>query len=135
MSRISSHTYETVYVLRPSLSETDSQTIHQKIEAVIAKFTGKLILRDEWGTKELAFEIDNERSGKFTIIVYTGTPGVVEEIERHFKISGDVLRFLTVAVEPDYEYAKVKLQIQTAEEEIAKAREFRKRNQEMRSHG
>jgi predicted nucleic acid-binding Zn-ribbon protein len=37
-----------------------------------------------------------------------------------------------VAVEADYEYGAVKKQIQTAEEEIQKAREARKRSQEQR---
>lgn len=125
-------TYETIYVLKPNVSDADASVVHQKIDAVIAKFEGKLNLRDELGTRELAYEIDNERSGKYTVIVYTGKSGVVEEIERHFKISGLVLRYLTVAVESDYEYATVKKQIQTAEEEIQKAREARKRNQEQR---
>ena len=125
-------TYETVYVLKPNLSDADVAVVHQKIDAVIAKFDGKLKLRDELGTRELAYEIEDERSGKYTVIVYTGRSGVVEEIERHFKISGLVIRYLTVAVEADYDYGAVKKQIQTAEEEIQKAREARKRSQEQR---
>ncbi len=124
--------YETIYVLKPNVAESDASVIHQKVDGVIAKFEGALTLRDELGTRELAYEILNERSGKYSIIVYTGKAGVVEEIERHFKISGIVLRYLTVAVESDYDYETVKKQIATAELEIQQAREMRKRNQEQR---
>lgn len=127
MSSPSSHLYETVYVLRPSISDSDASTIHQKVDNVISKFQGKIVNRDDWGTKELAYEIDNERNGRYNVVLYSGNSGVVEEIERHFKILDDVIRYLTVAVEGAYDYDKVKKQIHTAEEEMKKARELRKK--------
>lgn len=127
MSSPSSHNYETTYVLKAGISDTDAATIHQKVDTVIAKFQGKVTTRDDWGTRELAYPIEKEKSGKYNVVVYTGTSGVVEEIERHFKILEDVIRYITVSVEPDYDLAKVKKQIATAEEEILKAREFRKK--------
>lgn len=127
MSSPSSHSYETVYVLKAGISENDAATIHQKVDNVITKFSGKVKSRDDWGTKELAYPIEKEKSGKYNIVVYNGNSGVVEEIERHFKILDDVIRYITVAVDSEYEYGKVKKQIHTAEEEIQKAREFRKK--------
>lgn len=129
MSQPSSHTYETVYVLKSGLSDTDSAAIHQKVDNVINKFSGQLKTRDDWGLQQLAYPIEKETMGKFSVVVYTGQSGVVEEIERHFKISSDVVRYITVAVEGDYDYAKVKKQIHQSEEEMKKAREMRKKGQ------
>lgn len=127
MSYPSTHCYETLYILRGGISEGDASTIHQKVDSVIAKFHGKPAQRDDWGIKELAYTIAKQKSGRMSVIQYTGNPGVVEEIERHFRISTDVIRFLTVSVSEDYDYAKVKRQIHLAEEEASKIREQKRK--------
>ncbi len=127
MSYSSSHHYETVYILKSGLNEADTTAIHQKVDNVISKFSGKLTHREDWGIRDLAYEINKERSGKYTIVNYTGNSGVVEEIERHFKISDAVVRFITVTVPANYDYQNVKKQIHAAEEEIKQARELRKK--------
>jgi len=125
MSTTSSYTYETLYILRSGIADSDASNVHQKVDNVISKFAGKLINRDDWGNKELAYEIDGETNGKFSVIVYNGKGGVVEEIERHFKISDDVIRFLTIQVPKDYDYNKFKKQLAASEEEMKRAREAR----------
>jgi small subunit ribosomal protein S6 len=129
MSHPSSHVYETVYILKSGLSDTDASAIHTKVDNVITKFSGQVKTRDDWGLKELAYPIEDETMGKFSVVVYNGQSGVVEEIERHFKILSDVVRFITVSVPEDYDYSKVKKQIALSEEEMKKAREMRKKGQ------
>lgn len=127
MSYPSTNTYETVYILRPSLSDANCGAIHSKVDSVIEKFNGAIKSRDDWGLRELAYPIDKEGMGKFNVVVYKGDSGVVEEIERHFKISNDVIRFLTVAVTEDYDYGVAKANIAAAEEEMKKIREAKKK--------
>lgn len=129
MSTPSSHTYETVYILRPQITEADATTIHTKLDNVISKFSGKLQTRDDWGLKELAYPIDEESNGRYCVIIYNGEKGVVAEIERHFKILDDVMRYMTVQVPEDYDYAKSKRQLHNSEEEVKKNRELRKKGQ------
>ncbi len=135
MSVVTLNNYETVYILKASLSESDANTIHTKIDNVITKFEGKLLGRDDWGVREMAYEIDDERSGRYLVLGYTGKSGVVEEIERHFKISPDVLRYLTIAVDANYSYDMVKKQIALAEEEIKKNREARDQRKKFQGGG
>lgn len=127
MSYPSTNHYETVYILRPNLSDASASAIHAKVDSVIEKFSGSVKARDDWGMRELAYPIDKESMGKYNVVAYSGKSGVVEEIERHFKISNDVIRFLTVATEADYDYAKAKKNIAAAEEEIRKIREAKKK--------
>lgn len=126
MASTASYTYETVYILKPNVSESDASVIHQKIDNVISKFQGKLVVRDDWGLKDLAYEIDDVTNGRYVVIHYTGKGGVVEEIERHFKILDDVIRFITVRVADDYDYQKSKKQLAASEEENKRQRELRK---------
>jgi len=132
MSYSTSNTYETVYILKSGLPEAEANAIHQKVDNVIEKFSGKVVNRDNWGLTQLAYPINDETMGSYSVVVYKGKSGVVEEIERHFKILGDVIRFITVQVEADYDYTKIKKQITLAEEEMKKnreAKEQRKRAQ------
>lgn len=128
MSLSSSYHYETIYILKPGVSENEAGTIHSKIDNVITKFQGKLKGRDDWGVKELAYMIDKQSNGRFCVINYTGSSGVVAEIERHFRISDDVLRFITIMQESDYDYSKAKRQLVTVEEQVKAAREAKKRD-------
>ncbi|NBX77260.1 MAG: 30S ribosomal protein S6 [Proteobacteria bacterium] len=132
MSYSTSNTYETVYILKSGLPEAEANAIHQKVDNVIEKFSGKVVNRDNWGLTHLAYPINDETMGSYSVVVYKGKSGVVEEIERHFKILGEVIRFITVQVEADYDYTKIKKQITLAEEEMKKnreAKEQRKRAQ------
>lgn len=122
---LATHFYETVYILKPSLSDDDANVIHQKVDNVIAKFKGTVKTREDWGLKELAYPVNDQTNGRYVIINFNGEGGVVEEIERHFKIISDVMRYLTVAVESDYSLEKIKKQIKLAEEEAKKAKELR----------
>lgn len=132
MSYPSSHTYETIYIVKSSLTDTDVGAIHQKIENVITKFEGKVAHKDEWGLLQLSYPIEDHTHGRYTVLVYNGKGGVVEEIERHFKISEDVIRFLTVAVPADYDYLKGKKQMEMFEEEAKRNREFKEQKKRER---
>lgn len=135
MSYPSTRKYETFYILKSGISDTDAAAIHQKIDNVISKFQGTLSERDDWGLKELSYPINDETMGKVFVIQYSGNGGVVEEIERHFKILEDVVRFLTIQLEADYDYSKVKKQIQLGEEEQRRNREFREQRKASRAQG
>jgi len=134
MSKSTSNRYETVYILKSGSPEAETAQIHSKVDKVIEKFDGKVIQRDNWGLNRLAYAIDNETMGLYSVVVYQGKSGVVEEIERHFKILPEVIRFLTVQVEADYDYDKVKKQIAAAEEEVRKNREAKEQRKRTQSH-
>ena len=119
--------YETLYILRPGITEADASVVHEKIDSVVSKFSGSIANRDDLGINEMAYRIGNEGSGRYVVVQYSGKGGVVEEIERHFRILDEVMRFITVRMEPTYDYAKVKHQIHATEEEIRKNRELKKK--------
>ena len=127
MSYPSSHCYETVYILRAGLSDSDAATIQQKIESVVQKFEGKLQGFDDWGQREMAYAINDEKQGRYCVVHYTGKAGVVEEIERHFKILNDVVRFLSIQVPTNYDYSNLKKQMSALEEEQKRFKESKER--------
>lgn len=135
MSKSTTNRYETVYILKSGSPEADMEQIHSKVDKVIEKYDGKVIQRDNWGLNRLAYAINDETMGLYSVVVYQGKSGVVEEIERHFKILPEVIRYLTVQVEADYDYNKVKKQISAAEEEVRKNREAKEQRKRAQSQG
>lgn len=119
--------YETVYITDPSLSETENKTIHEKIDGVISKFDGQMKHRDDWGLRELAYQINKESNGHYFVMTYSGKGGVVEEIERNFKINEKVIRFLTVQTDADYDYVKAKKLFQPVMEEEMMKKPFKRK--------
>lgn len=94
--------YETLYVVRPDLTEEDLAKIQQKLNDAIAAHEGEIIKSDKWGQRELAYEIQDHKRGIYHILISKALPGVVADLEKHLRFyNNDVLRFMTVAITED----------------------------------
>jgi len=88
--------YETTFVLKPDLEDEEKQTILQRVKDAISDHEGEVTEVDAWGKKQLAYEIQDYRSGDYTILEFNAKTTVVNELERIFKIMDGVLRYLVV---------------------------------------
>lgn len=91
--------YETVFILRPDLGENQTRDTVKRFEGIVAASGGEVIETDEWGSRELAYRIGNERRGYYVRLDYAAPGGVVAELERNLKLADNVLRYLSVMVE------------------------------------
>jgi small subunit ribosomal protein S6 len=88
--------YETMVVLHPELSEVQAREALQRARGLIEGMAGRVLEVNEWGTRELAYPIRKVRRGFYAVLEYQAEPAVVTELERTFKISDEVLRYVTV---------------------------------------
>ena len=88
--------YEFVYVIQPDASVEREAEIHQRIDSVVADYQGRLLLRDDWGKRRLAYEIKKFQKGHYFQVNFLGQGKEVAEIERLMRIDADVLRYLSV---------------------------------------
>ncbi len=88
--------YETVFILDPALSEESATEEIEKAKSVITGAKGELIDVQKWGKRKLAYEIKKKREGIYALVRFKGTGEVVGELERSFRLTEPVLRFLTV---------------------------------------
>ena len=51
---------------------------------------------DEWGKRKLAYEINKESEGYYTLINFTSVPSFTAELDRVYKITDGVLRSLII---------------------------------------
>ncbi len=90
--------YESVVIINPSLEE-------QGIKDVITKFTdlinsdGKVENVDELGRKKLAYEIKKHSEGYYVVYTFEANPTFITELERIYRITDDVMKFITIRKE------------------------------------
>lgn len=88
--------YETMYIIRPEYDEEKVQSVVEKYSTLIQNNGGELVKVDLWGKRRLAYEIDKIREGHYVLVKFKGEPETPAELERIFKISDDVIRYLIV---------------------------------------
>ena len=121
--------YETVFILRPDLGENQTRDIIKRFEGIVAAGGGEVIEADEWGSRELAYRIRNERRGYYVRLDYAAPGRAVAEVERNLKLADSVLRYLSVMVEEEADAASLRAEIEAkkrrAEEAKAAAEQAR----------
>ena len=90
--------YETMMVTTAAVDEEAVTALVNKFKNLIAA-NGTIDSVDDWGKKRLAYPINDETEGVYTVIRFTSNPDFPAELDRIFKITEGVLRSMTIAVE------------------------------------
>jgi small subunit ribosomal protein S6 len=92
--------YETGFVLSPALSEEETSQLVQQMAEIVAQKKGRMVKQDVWGKRRLAFPIKRFQEGVYVFFTYDGPGDVATELERRFKQTDSVIRFMTVVKDP-----------------------------------
>jgi small subunit ribosomal protein S6 len=87
--------YETLIVVHPERAARAKEFI-ERFKKVIEGQEGEVSQVDEWGMRDLAYKIEKQGRGHYTLLRYRATGRVVEELERNLKLTDGILRYLTV---------------------------------------
>jgi small subunit ribosomal protein S6 len=91
--------YESTFIARQSLSAQDVQKMTDNFARIISEQGGKLVGKEYWGLRGLAYPIQSNRKGHYVLLNIDAPAAAVKELERHYGITEDVIRGLTVRVE------------------------------------
>jgi len=114
--------YETIFILRSDLGEAQVKDSIKRFEGLVATGGGEMLETDEWGFRELAYRIHNERRGYYVRLDYAATGPVMNEVERNLKLSDSVLRYLSVLLDAEVDTAKVRAEIEARLHRAAEAK-------------
>ena len=90
--------YETIYILRPDITNEAVGLVNTKVRGVIEAGSGTLLKVDNWGKRRLAYEVQKQMKGMYLFFSYLGTAGLVEEVERNLRLTDSVIRVYSVKV-------------------------------------
>src|SRR3569832_2682440 len=90
--------YETIYILRPDITNEAVVAVNSKIRGVIETGGGTLLKVENWGKRKLAYEVQKQMKGMYLFFSYLGTAGQVEEVERNLRLTDAVIRAYSVKI-------------------------------------
>ena len=90
--------YEHTLVTKQDLSEGQNKKIVDKYHNIINKNSGKVLKTEEWGLRNLSYEIKSNKKGLYFHIKLEGDGKTIQELEREENIDQMLLRFLTIKV-------------------------------------
>jgi small subunit ribosomal protein S6 len=93
--------YESIFIINPNLSDEDTANVIKKMQDVVVKQGGEMTKFEDWGKKKLAYEIKKEKRGHYAFFQFKSAPAAVSELERTFKMTDSVIKFITVKLEKE----------------------------------
>jgi len=109
--------YETIFIVDPDLSDEERSPLFERLKPLFPQLDGFLVMVEEWGTQNLAYEIKKKKRGYYVRLDYCGTGPLVNEIERFFRIDDRVLKYMTVLLEEDVDLESLQAELARAETE------------------
>jgi len=93
--------YETMYILRPDLPDQDADAAIAKYQDFLVQQEAEDITIQHRGRRRLAYDIKGHREGIYIQVNSSATPKTIETLERTFRLGDDVIRYLTIKLEPE----------------------------------
>jgi small subunit ribosomal protein S6 len=98
--------YETLFVVKPTLTEEEIASQIAKVKDVLTKEGAELVATDDMGMRKLAYPVEKNNRGYYTVLFYKAEGSVINELERNLKINEEVIKFLTVKYSKNKEIAQ-----------------------------
>lgn len=88
--------YETLFIIDPNLDVEGIKNLVEKFKGLIETNGGEITNLDEWGKRRLAYKVENLTEGYYVLINFKGEPAVAQDLERVFKITDGIVRYLII---------------------------------------
>ena len=87
--------YETVFILNTTINEESRNKAINRIKTFISD-NGKITKEDNLGERKLAYEIKKQKTGYYYVIEFSIEPQYIAELERIYRITDEVIKFITI---------------------------------------
>jgi len=91
--------YEVVYIVKPNFEDEKYPQIIEKFNTLIQNNGGEVLKVEPWGKRRLAYEIEKLHDGYYVLLRINAGADLPKELERNFRISDEIMRYLIVKVE------------------------------------
>ncbi len=120
--------YEVAIVLAPTLTEEEVEQSTETFKKAAEEKGAQIAEIEQWGKRKLAYPIKKHTEGIYIIVTLEELSAeAVGELERRFKVSDSVIRFLTVRIDLDLKRAeKLKARRKEQKERTRPAKESEK---------
>lgn len=96
-------TYETIFIVEPSLVGEEYTAIVDKFKGVLTDQGANILKIDEWGTRKLAYMVKKQNRGTYVLAAYEASPQIIREFERRMRLDESIIKFQTLHLEKGLE--------------------------------
>ena len=89
--------YESIVIINPAVEEERVNELTTKFTDMINK-DGKVEKAENLGKKKLAYPVKKNAEGYYVVLYFTANPSIIAELERNYRITDDVIKFMTINV-------------------------------------
>lgn len=107
--------YENIVIFNPSLSDEEIEAATQRIKDLITANQGEMLKVEPWGRKKLAYELNKQSRGFFTLFLFRAPSSVVKTLEDLYKVFDPVFKYMVVRLERKQREAALRALIQESE--------------------
>jgi small subunit ribosomal protein S6 len=91
--------YETIFILDPDLEAEQAQAAIEKVKGIITQTNGEILKVEDWGKRKLAYQVKKKTKGHYILIHFSGSPALLSELERNFRVMDAVIKFQSVRLD------------------------------------
>ena len=91
--------YEQVLIARQDLTASKVAELIEKFTSILEKNGGKVLKKEDWGLRTLAYKIQKNRKGYYTMLHLEAPASAVVEMERLLRLDENILRYLTIKMD------------------------------------
>ena len=88
--------YEIMFIVKPDVEDDARNALIESFKGILTANGGTVDNVDEWGLRDLAYEIKDYKKGYYVVVDATCTAADVAEFERLSNINASMLRHLTL---------------------------------------
>jgi len=113
--------YETLYVLKPTLTDEETAANIAKIEEILVREGAEILATNNMGMRKLAYPVEKNERGVYTIVYFKAEGTVINELERNLKFNEEVIKYLTVRYSKKKEVAQFEKLVTAATPKVEEA--------------
>ena len=88
--------YEIMFIVKPDVEDDARNTLIENFKSILTANGGTIDGVNEWGLRDLAYEIQDFTKGYYVVVDTTCNPEEIKEFERLSRINESMLRHLTL---------------------------------------
>ena len=125
--------YEIVFIAKQSLTPIEVDTLSDKFKKIIEDHKGKLVSKEYWGLRSLAYKIKKNQRGHYVLLNIDSDFSAIEEIERVIGFDENIIRRATFKVKEFPEVSDLLVSLDAKDYKNGKSEIIKTKNKEKAS--
>ena len=90
--------YEHTFIATPELSTSELDSLNEKIASILEKNGSKIIKKEDWGIRTLAYPIKKNTKGNYNNLYIDGNNKIIKELEQFERYDERIIKFLSIKI-------------------------------------